>query len=176
MKNEAKALVRQSFEVVLTIEEAAAALFYGRLFELDPSLKPMFKGNMKEQGKKLMSTLKVCVAGLDRLDQLLPAVQALGRRHVDYGVTDAHYDTVAAALLWTFEKGLGDLWTPECKAAWIEVYMLLAGVMKEAAARMTITQHRFPMSQKGMSPMSQRMPVSQRMPASRLPMSRKSPF
>jgi len=176
MKNEHKALVQKSFAVVLTIEETAAALFYGRLFELDPSLKPMFKGDLKQQGKKLMATLKVAVVGLDRLDQLLPAVQALGRRHVEYGVTDAHYDTVAAALLWTLEKGLGEMFTPECKAAWIEVYTLLAGVMKDAAARITVTQHRFPMSQRGPGAMSQRMPVSQRMPTSRLPMSKRSPY
>jgi hemoglobin-like flavoprotein len=176
MKNEQKALVQQSFAAVLAIEETAAALFYARLFELDPSLKPMFKGNLKDQGKKLMATLKVCVVGLSRLDQLLPAVQALGRRHVDYGVTDAHYDTVASALLWTLEKGLGDAFTPECREAWSETISHLAGVMKEAAARLTITTHRFPMSQRAAGPMSQRMPVSQRMPASRLPMSKRTPI
>lgn len=176
MKNEQKALVQQSFEAVLAIEEAAAALFYGRLFELDPSLRPMFKGDMKDQGKKLMATLRVAVVGLDRLDQILPVVQALGRRHVDYGVADAHYDTVAAALIWTLEKGLGEAFTPECRQAWIDVYTLLAGVMKEAGSRMSVTQHRFPMSQRGAGPMSQRMPVSQRMPASRLPMSKRSPI
>jgi len=176
MKNEQKALVQQSFEAVLAIEETAAALFYARLFELDPSLRPLFKGDMKQQGKKLMATLKVCVVGLQRLDQLLPAVQALGRRHVDYGVVDAHYDTVAAALLWTLEKGLGDAFTPECRDAWVHVITLLADVMKEAAGRIAVTSHRFPMSQRAAGPMSQRMPVSQRMPASRLPMSKRTPI
>lgn len=176
MNNEQKALVQQSFEIVLTIEEAAAGLFYGRLFELDPSLRPMFKGDMKAQGKKLMATLKVAVVGLNRLDQLLPAIQALGRRHVGYGVTDAHYDTVAAALLWTLEKGLGDVFTPECRQAWIEVYTILATVMKEAAARLTVAEHHLPMAQRGHAPMSQRMPVSQKMPASTLPMSKRSPI
>jgi hemoglobin-like flavoprotein len=176
MKNEQKALVQQSFETVLTIEEAAAALFYGRLFELDPSLRPMFKGDIKEQGKKLMATLKVAVVGLDRLDQILPVVQALGRRHADYGVLDAHYDTVATALLWTLEKGLGDAFTPECRQAWVDVITLLAGVMKEAASRLTVAQPRLAMSQRGPAPMSQRMPVSSRMPASRLPMSKRSPI
>lgn len=176
MNNEQKALVQQSFEIVLTIEEAAAALFYGRLFELDPSLRPMFKGDIKEQGAKLMATLKVAVTSLNRLDQLLPALQGLGRRHVNYGVTDAHYDTVASALLWTLEKGLGDVFTPECKQAWIEVYTLVAMVMKEAAARVALTRDHMPMSQKGSSPLSQRMPVSQRMPTSSLPMSKRSPI
>ena len=176
MNNEQKALVQQSFAIVLTIEEAAAALFYGRLFELDPSLQPMFKGDMKAQGKKLMATLKFAVAGISRLDQLLPAVQALGRRHADYGVTDAHYDTVASALLWTLEKGLGDVFTPECRQAWIEVYTILATVMKDAAARITVAHHPLPMGQRGLLPMSQRMPVSQKMPASTLPMSKRSPI
>ncbi len=139
MKNEQKALVKQSFEAVLAIEETAAALFYNRLFELDPSLRPLFKGDMKTQGKKLMATLKVCVVGLHRLDQILPAVQALGRRHVDYGVEDVHYDTVASALLWTLEKGLGEQFTPECREAWIEVLDLISGVMKEAAGRISVT-------------------------------------
>jgi len=176
MKNEQKALVQQSFEAVLAIEEAAAALFYGRLFELDPSLKPMFKGDIKEQGKKLMATLKVAVVGLDRLDKILPIVQELGRRHVDYGVLDAHYDTVGTALIWTLEKGLGEAFTPECRQAWIDVYTLIAGVMKEAASRSTMAHARFPMSQRNAAPMSQKMPVSQRMPASRLPMSKRSPI
>jgi hemoglobin-like flavoprotein len=176
MKTEPKLLVQKSFETVLTIEEAAAALFYGRLFELDPSLKPLFKGDLKEQGQKLMATLKVCVLGLDRLDQLLPAVQALGRRHVGYGVTDAHYDTVAAALLWTLEKGLGDQFTPECRAAWTEVYVLLASVMKEAAGRSVEAKERAMVSQRAVNPLSQRMPLSHRIPASQLPMSKRTPF
>jgi hemoglobin-like flavoprotein len=176
MNTEPKLLVQKSFETVLTIEEAAAALFYGRLFELDPSLRPLFKGDLKEQGKKLMATLKVCVLGLDRLDQLLPAVQSLGRRHVGYGVTDAHYDTVAAALLWTLEKGLGDQFTPECRAAWTEVYLLLASVMKEAAARGEVVPTRTAVSQRAVIPLSQRLPLSQRIPASRLPMSKRTPF
>jgi hemoglobin-like flavoprotein len=175
MDNEQKALVQQTFAVVLTIEEVAAELFYGRLFELDPSLKPMFKGDIKAQGKKLMATLKVAVLGLDRLDRLLPVVQGLGQRHVGYGVKDEHYDTVATALLWTLEKGLGDAFTPAVKQAWIEVYTVLASVMKEAANRKVATQMRVSLSGAGMKPMSQRMAVSQTMPASSLPMSKRSP-
>ena len=176
MNNEQKALVQQSFEVVLTIEEAAAALFYGRLFEIDPSLRPMFKGDITEQGKKLMATLTVAVTSLDRIDKLLPTLQGLGRRHVDYGVTNAHYDTVASALLWTLEKGLGDLFTDECRQAWIETYTLVATVMKEAAARAVQDLENLPASQRGIVPLSQRMPVSQRMPSSSLPLSRRPAF
>ncbi|MFL5542728.1 MAG: globin family protein, partial [Longimicrobiaceae bacterium] len=108
--------------------------FYGRLFELDPSLRPMFRGDLEEQGKKLMQMITVVVRGLDRLDQLVPAVEALGRRHAGYGVRDSHFDTVAAALLWTLGQGLGDAFTAPVKAAWTEAYTLLATVMKRAAA------------------------------------------
>jgi len=134
MTPEQKKLVQQSFAKVLPIKEQAAELFYGRLFELDPSLRPMFKGDMKRQGAMLMSVLAMAVNGLDRLHAIVPAVEALGRRHVGYGVRDEHYETVGAALLWTLEKGLGTAFTPETRAAWEACYGLLAGVMKDAAA------------------------------------------
>lgn len=125
--------VKDSWSKVVPIAPAAAELFYGRLFELDPSLKPMFKGNMVEQGEKLMKMIGVAVDNLDRLDEIVPAVQDLGVRHLDYGVRNSHYDTVGAALLWTLEQGLGDAFTPGVKQAWTDVYMLLASTMKEAA-------------------------------------------
>jgi hemoglobin-like flavoprotein len=127
-------LIQVSFAKVLPIADTAAALFYGRLFDLDPSLQPLFQGDMREQGRKLMTMLRVVVNGLHRLDQLVPAVQELGRRHVAYGVADEHYDTVAAALLWTLRQGLGDHWTPNVEAAWVVAYTLLADTMKAAAA------------------------------------------
>ena len=128
-----KDLVQTTFAKVVPIAEQAAALFYGRLFEMDPSLRPLFKTDLREQGRKLMNMIAFCVNGLDALDQLVPAVQGLGKRHVAYGVTDAHYDTVAGALLWTLEKGLGPEFTPDVKAAWTNVYVLLASTMKAAA-------------------------------------------
>lgn len=134
MTPEQIALVRTSFAQVVPIREAAAGLFYGRLFELDPSLKPLFKGDLKEQGIKLMAMIGTAVGGLDRLDSIVPAVQALGKRHVSYGVQAAHYDTVAAALLWTLEQGLGAAFTPDVKMAWTSAYGILAGTMKDAAA------------------------------------------
>lgn len=134
MTPEQVALVRSSFAKVVPIKEAAADLFYTRLFELDPSLKPLFKGDMKEQGLKLMTMIGTAVGGLDQLDSVVPAVQALGRRHADYGVQDQHYDTVANALLWTLEQGLGPAFTPDVKSAWTSAYGVLAGTMKEAAA------------------------------------------
>jgi len=108
-------------------------LFYGRLLEMDPSLKPMFRGDIKEQGRKLMQMLAFAVKGLDRLHEIVPAVREMGRRHAGYGVRDEHYDTVAGALLWTLEKGLGEAFTPEVKSAWVSVYTLLAGTMKSGA-------------------------------------------
>jgi hemoglobin-like flavoprotein len=127
-------LVQSSFARVEPIADTAAALFYTRLFELDPSLRLMFKGNMIEQGHKLMTTLKIVVNGLTRLEALVPAVQALGRRHAGYGVTEAHYETVAEALLWTLHQGLGEDFTPDVAAAWSTAYGILADVMKAAAA------------------------------------------
>jgi hemoglobin-like flavoprotein len=132
MTKETIALVQDSFEKVAPIADTAAALFYGKLFELDPSLKPMFHGDMKEQGRKLMSMIGLAVKGLTDLDKLVPAVEHLGRSHAGYGVQDSHYDTVGAALLWTLEQGLGSDFTPETKAAWAETYTLLATTMKNA--------------------------------------------
>lgn len=127
-------LVQTTWAKVVPIKDAAAEIFYGKLFEMDPALKPLFKGDMKAQGAKLMSMINTAVNGLTRLDQIVPAVESLGRRHVGYGVKDQHYDTVAGALLYTLEKGLGPAFTAEVKQSWTEAYMLLAGVMKKAAA------------------------------------------
>lgn len=126
-------LVQRSWSRVLPISEAAAQMFYDRLFTLDPSLRPMFRGDMKEQGRKLMAMIGFAVKGLTRLEQLIPGVQALGRRHAGYGVRDEHYATVAAALLWTLEQGLGDSFTAEVHAAWTTAYGVLANTMKDAA-------------------------------------------
>jgi len=128
-----KKLVQESFAKVEPIAEAAAELFYNKLFELDPKLKDLFKGDMKEQGRKLMAMIKAAVRGLDNPPKLIPAVQELGRRHVGYGVTEKDYDTVAVALIWTLGQGLKDDFTPEVEAAWTKVYSLLADVMQAAA-------------------------------------------
>lgn len=127
-------LIQDSFRKVLPISDQAAALFYGRLFEIAPEVKPLFKGDMSVQGAKLMATLGVVVAGLRDLPSIVPAAEALARKHVGYGVKDAHYAPVGAALLWTLEQGLGDAFTPEVKAAWTEAYTLLSTVMIRAAA------------------------------------------
>ena len=127
------ALVRDTWAQVLPIADKAAELFYGRLFELNPSLKVMFKGDMTEQGQKLMRMISIAVDNLDRLDEIVPTVQDLGVKHLEYGVKNSDYDTVGAALLWTLGQGLGDAFTTEVMAAWTDVYGLLAGTMKDAA-------------------------------------------
>jgi hemoglobin-like flavoprotein len=129
-----KRLVQNSFEQVAPISELAASLFYGRLFELDPRLRHLFKGDLQEQGRKLMQMLGVVVKGLDRLDELVGAAQALGQRHVAYGVKDQDYETVGAALLWTLAQGLGAAFTPEVKEAWMAAYKLLTASMTSAPA------------------------------------------
>jgi hemoglobin-like flavoprotein len=129
-----KSLVQTSFEQVRPIADAAAALFYGRLFELNPALRPLFKGPMEEQGRKLMEVLGVAVKGLDRPEAILPVIAALGRRHADYGVKEQDYETVGEALLWTLEQGLGPSFTPEVREAWTAVYGFVADTMRAACA------------------------------------------
>lgn len=131
------ALVQSSFAHVVPISDTAATLFYTRLFELDPSLRPLFHTDMPSQGRKLMDMLRVVVNGLNRLDELVPAVRALGRRHATYQVEDQHYDTVGAALLWTLRQGLGEGFTPEVEDAWKAAYAVLSATMQQAAAEMT---------------------------------------
>ena len=133
MTPEKIALVRSSWQQVLPIRDTAAALFYGQLFELDPSLRSMFKGDMVEQGRKLMMIINTAVSSLDNLGPILGAVEDMGRRHVAYGVTEAHYDTVGSALIWTLGKGLGEHFTPAVRDAWVETYTTLATAMKQAA-------------------------------------------
>jgi hemoglobin-like flavoprotein len=128
-------LVQNSFAVVAPIADDAAALFYRRLFEIDPTLKAMFKSDMAEQRRHLMQMLSAAVKGLNHIERLIPVVEDLGRRHVNYGVEEHHYDTVGNALLWTLEKGLGAAFTPDVREAWATVYGLLASTMARAAAK-----------------------------------------
>ncbi|MGA7799495.1 MAG: globin family protein [Gammaproteobacteria bacterium] len=125
-------LVRSTWEQVAGQPESAAVLFYGRLFELDPALRSLFRGDMTEQGRKLMTIIGMAVGGLGRLESLVPAIEDLGRRHAGYGVKDRDYDTVGAALLWTLATGLSDAFTPEAQDAWATVYGVLAETMKGA--------------------------------------------
>jgi len=125
-------LVKSSFKQVAPIADVAAELFYARLFEMDPTLKPMFRGDMKEQGRKLMQMLSVAVNGLNSLEKIVPAIQDLGKRHVAYDVREKDYETVGKAPLWTLEQGLGSEFTPDVREAWTAVYMLVANTAIEA--------------------------------------------
>jgi hemoglobin-like flavoprotein len=127
------ALVRQSWVKVQPIADEAAAMFYERLFEIDPALKALFRGDRLEQGRKLMTMLSVAIHALERIDSLA-GLQDLGARHVRYGVRVEHYPRVAEALLWTLEKGLGASFTAEVKEAWGAFYAKVAHRMQAGAA------------------------------------------
>lgn len=127
-------LVQESFRAVAPMRMAAAGLFYEKLFEMDPAIARMFaRSDLKAQGDKLMTALAMVVQGLTRPDTILPAVRDLGRRHRGYGVADAQYHTVGAALIETLAVGLGPAFTPEVRAAWVAAYALLSGVMIAAS-------------------------------------------
>jgi nitric oxide dioxygenase len=131
--------VKRTFAMVAPIADRAGLMFYEKLFALDPTLRPMFADDITEQSKKLMHVLAVAANGIDRLDTLVPIVQALGVRHVDYKVKDEHYDTVGTALISTLQAGLADEFTPEVKSAWLNA-MLLSGIMKDAAHKASTAQ------------------------------------
>jgi hemoglobin-like flavoprotein len=127
-------LVRTSFAKVAPNADVAAAMFYDRLFTIDPDLRPLFKGDMANQRRLLMAMITTAVNNLHQLDQILPGARSLGQRHAGYGVKDADYDTVGSALLGTLEEALGNEFTPEVRAAWTACYQTLAGEMKAATA------------------------------------------
>lgn len=126
-------LVQNSWQKVEAIGPQAAALFYQNLFDADPALKPLFKGDLQAQGKKLIEMISIAINKLTELNVLIPVLQNLGKRHGGYGVQDSHYDTVGSALLKTLGQGLGSDFTAEVKAAWTNVYGVMADVMKGAA-------------------------------------------
>ena len=139
MTPEQTRLVRHTWNQVAPSADAAADMFYRRLFEIDPATRKLFRATeMVAQRKKLLQTLSFAINGLDDPDALVSKVEDLGRRHAGYGVTDAQYDSVGAALLWTLEQGLGRAWTPAVASAWTEVYGMLSGIMRNAAARANV--------------------------------------
>ena len=133
MTPEQKQLVRDSWAKVLPIQEAAAELFYKRLFEQYPEVKPYFQGDMKEQGRKLIAMLNVAVNGLDNLYALIEPLKGSGKVHKDYGVQPEDYDKVGASFLWTLQQGLGDAYTPAVEDAWLATYTAVAKVMIDGA-------------------------------------------
>jgi len=136
MTPDQKQIVQETWKQVVPIADSAAEVFYRRLFEIDPTTRPLFADtDMAEQRKKLVKTLAMAVGALDQIDELTPKLEALGRSHTGYGVREAHYASVGAALLWTLERGLGSKWTPATGAAWTAAYGALSGIMRGAAAR-----------------------------------------
>ena len=127
-------LVRESWEKVRPMAPAAAGMFYGRLFEIAPQVRPLFKRDIAQQRTMLMAMIGMIVARLDDLDTLVPAVERLGARHAAYGVRAEHYAPVGEALLWTLDHGLGHAFTPAIGEAWAAAYGLLADTMQRAAA------------------------------------------
>ena len=126
-------IVQSTFELAEPMAAEIAERFYTRLFEIDETLRPLFSGDMQEQGAKLMTMLAVVVRGLDRPESILGPARRLGERHVHYGVEAEHYATVGEALIWTLEESFGPAFTTEVRAAWTAAYTMLAGVMLEAA-------------------------------------------
>lgn len=130
-------LIRDSWYHVLQDTDSLAAVFYDRLFTIDPALRPLFAHTTIEaQERKLTQALALVVAGLDRLDTLLPVIEDMGRRHVGYGVKDDHYILVGRALLWALGQSLGEAFTGELCDAWTDAYTTIAGAMRSAAAEM----------------------------------------
>ena len=125
-------LIRQSFEKAARNPDETSAVFYRRLFTLDPALRSLFHGNMREQGRKLMGTLALIVDSIDQLEQLLPSVRELGVRHANYRVEEHHYATLADALLWTLAQTAGPSFNAAARAAWTKAYGILAETMIEA--------------------------------------------
>ena len=125
-------LVQRTWRSILPVGDTAAELFYGKLFSLDPTLKALFKNDMKDQGRNLTAMMSVAVGALSRPERITLAMRELGRRHVAYGVKPRHYEVVATALLWMLEKSLGEAFTPEVRAAWSSTYAFLAGTMQGA--------------------------------------------
>jgi hemoglobin-like flavoprotein len=127
------ALIQTSWAQVVPISDIAARLFYDRLFQVAPQVRPLFKGDMDEQRRMLMTMIGLVVKGLPKLAAIVPKIEALGRRHAAYGATPEHYAVVGDALLWTLRQGLGDAFTAEHEAAWAAAYGVLAATMIAAA-------------------------------------------
>lgn len=133
-------LVKKTWALAEPLGDTVTVLFYGRLFELDPSLRSLFRKDMQEQGRSLRTMLSVVVGGLTDPEKLGELLAASGRRHTMYGVKDKHYDTVRDALLWTLGQALREIYTAEVRDAWVAVYTLMADTMKAAAAEAAVPQ------------------------------------
>ena len=127
--------VQDSFALIAPDRDHVAAIFYQRLFELDPDLRPLFTTDLSEQGHKLMTMLGLVVRSLDHIGGLIPVLEAMGERHSTYGVRNEHYETVGAALLDTLDDGLGSACTPHVRESWARAYWLISDTMRLGARR-----------------------------------------
>jgi len=132
-----KRLIRDSMPSIYELAAPIGLLFYGRLFDLNPALRPMFRGDLELQSRKLMEMLNTMVNNLDHFMVIIPTLKALGQRHAGYGVHPEHYDQVTAALLWAFGSALDAECDAEVKAAWRAALSAVAAVMKEGAAELS---------------------------------------
>ncbi len=132
LSNNQKAIVQTTFGQV-TDADLLASRFYERLFEIDPSTRPLFRHDMAEQRQKLIQTIAVVVNNLGDLNTIVPAIQSLGKRHVAYGVTVSHWESVGSALLWALEDAFGPAFTTEIRHAWASAYGLIAQTAIAAA-------------------------------------------
>jgi len=135
MTPEQVTIIKSNFAQVVGQKEAVGLIFYERLFTIAPEVKPMFKGDLKAQSRKLMDTLALAIGMLRDMPTLVTTLEGLAKRHVGYGVKDEHYAKVGEALLWTLEKGLGSAFTADAKSAWTALYGAVSDVMRKAAAK-----------------------------------------
>jgi len=133
MLDEDIALVRSSWAKISAAPEQTATLFYSRLFTVYPEVRPLFRGELDEQGEKLMRMMNKAVQSLDDLEPLDRVIKMMGARHWGYGVKSEDYEKMADALFWTLQERLGDDFTPETRAAWSAIYDELAELMREGA-------------------------------------------
>lgn len=131
-----KQLVRDSFGCLREVGGPLTLLFYGRLFALEPALRPMFHGDIGRQGQKLLEMLAAVVDGLDRLDALRPALEAMGQRHAGYGVAPRHYALVEESLAWALAQTLETGACDEVVEAWRKVLRAVSEAMQAGAARL----------------------------------------
>lgn len=127
------AAVRESWTRLLPIQDTAAELFYQRLFRVYPEVEPLFKGDMQEQGEKLMKLLGKAVDFLDDTDALIEPLKQAGRAHRSYGVKQEDYEKVADCLFWTLEEGLGKAFDSFTRESWAETYAAVSGIMIQGA-------------------------------------------
>ena len=138
MTPERRQLVTESWKSLAPNGPQVGAIFYRRLFEIDPSLRPLFKDAiLDEQIRKLITMLDLIVHWLDIPERLVPVLKQLGARHQGYGVQDEHYGKVGTALMGTLEEGLGDKFTPDLRSAWTEAYLLISSLMRRGAAKVS---------------------------------------